>query len=91
MQSILLGILKYGLLSVGVLLGIVLLLVLLILFVPVRYDAFLENEEALKAKGKVHWLLHIVTFEVVYEEEKLKKVLKIFGFPVWKESEGDSE
>ena len=84
MLEIILTILKFAGIGVGILLGIVLLLLILVLFVPVRYEAAGENKEKLQAKGKVHWLLHIVSFQVSYENNVTKMVLRIFGVPVWK-------
>lgn len=84
MLDIILTILKFAGIGIGILFAIVLVLLLLILFVPVRYDLKGENSEKLMAKGKVHWLLHIITFEMCYENEQFKQVLRIFGVPVWK-------
>ena len=84
MLEIILTILKFAGIGIGILLGIMLLLLILVLFIPVRYDIEGENNEKLQAKGKVHWLFHIVSFQVSYENEKMKMVLRIFGVPVWK-------
>jgi hypothetical protein len=84
MLDIILTILKYAGMGVGILLAIVLVLLILVLFVPIRYKVEGENKEALQAKGTVHWLFHIVTYRVYYENEELKQVLRIFGVPVWK-------
>ena len=84
MLDIILTILKFAGIGVGILLAIVLVVLLLVLFVPVRYDLDGENQEELMAKGKVHWLFRIVTYQISYENEELKQVLRIFGVPVWK-------
>ena len=84
MLEIILTILKFAGIGVGILLAIVLFLLILVLFVPVRYDLEGENNEKLKAAGKVHWLFRIVSFQACYENEELKLVLRIFGVPVWK-------
>lgn len=84
MPGIILTILKYAGIGVGILIAIVLVLVLLVLFVPVRYEALGEREDKIHAKGKVHWLFHIVSFQISYENDELKQVLRIFGVPVWK-------
>ncbi len=84
MLEIILTILKFAGIGIGILLGIILLLLILLLFVPVRYDIQGENNENLQAKGKIHWLFHIVSFQISYENEEMKQVLRIFGVPVWK-------
>lgn len=86
MLGLILTILKTGGIILGILLAVVLILLFLILFVPVRYDLCGENEaeRELSAKGKVHWLFHIVTFEIGYEEAELKQIVRVFGVPVWK-------
>ena len=84
MLEIILTILKFAGIGIGILMGVVLLLLILILLVPIRYHIEGENEEKLQVKGKVHWLFHIATFQISYENEKMKMVARIFGVPVWK-------
>lgn len=84
MLGIILTILKFAGIGVGILLAIILLLLLLLLFVPIRYDLEGENREKLLAKGKVYWLFRIVSFEVIYENEEMKMIVRVFGVPVWK-------
>ena len=84
MLGIILTVLKYAGLVLGILLGVILILLLLVLLVPVRYDIHGENKEKIRAKGKIHWLFHIVTFEIVYENDDMKMIARIFGVPVWK-------
>ena len=84
MLEIILTILKFAGIGLGVLLAIILVLLLLVLLVPVRYDIEGENKEKLLAKGKVHWLFHIVSFQISYENEETKMVARIFGVPVLK-------
>lgn len=84
MLEIILTILKFAGIGIGILLAVILLLLILVLFVPVRYDIKGENNEKLQAKGKVHWLFHIVSFQISYENDEMKQVLRIFGVPVWK-------
>lgn len=84
MLEIILTILKFAGIGIGILLAVILLLLLLALFVPVRYDIQGENNEKLQAKGKVHWLFHILSFQVSYENDEMKMVMRIFGVPVWK-------
>lgn len=84
-MGIILLILKFVGIVLGICLAVLLALLLLVLFVPVRYDLRGEKEDNLHVEGKVHWLLHIVTLEIRYENEEMKKILRIFGVPVWKE------
>ena len=84
MLGIILTVLKYAGIVVGILIGILLILLLLVLLVPVRYDLDGENKEKLQAKGKVHWLFHIVSFQISYENDEMKMIARIFGVPVWK-------
>lgn len=84
MLGIILTILKF----IGTGLGIVLLiafgLLLLALLVPVRYTFDGKNQDTVQASGNVYWLFHIVSFRVTYENEKMHRVLRIFGVPVWR-------
>ena len=84
MLGIILTILKYAGIILGGLLGILLILLLLVLLVPVRYDLNGVNKERMQAKGKIHWLFHIVSFQISYENDEMKMVARIFGVPVWK-------
>lgn len=84
MLEIILTILKFAGIGVGILLAVILLLVLLLLLMPIRYDLKAENDAELKAKGKIHWLFHIVTFQAIYENDETKMVARVFGVPVWK-------
>lgn len=84
MLEIILTILKFTGIGIGILLALILLLLLLVLLVPVRYKIDGENEEKLQAKGKIHWLFHIVSFQISYENDEMKMVARIFGVPVWK-------
>ena len=61
------------------LLAIFLLIVFLVLFVPVRYRMDGSIEENIRVQGKVHWLLHILTFDFSYNEEGFSYTLKLFG------------
>ena len=84
MLEIILTILKFTGIGIGILLALILLLLLLVLLVPVRYKIDGENKEKLQAKGKIHWLFHIVSFQICYENDEMKMVARIFGVPVWK-------
>jgi len=84
MLEIILTILKFAGIGIGILLAVILILLLLALFVPVRYDVKAESDEKLQAKGKIHWLFHILSFHICYENDEMKMVARIFGVPVWK-------
>lgn len=86
MLEIILTILKVIGVGIGVIAAAVLILLLMALLIPIRYEIDGENEESenLKIKGNIHWLFHIVSFQVSYENEEMKRVLRIFGVPVWK-------
>lgn len=81
-MTILLFILKIiGILLLSIL-GILLLLVALVLCVPVRYRVEGSEEEERRIAGKVHWLLHVVSFSFSYEEKQFGYRLRIFGIPI---------
>ena len=62
------------------LLGLALLLVLAVLFVPVRYKAWGDKHEELKAEGRITWLLHILRIHTTYADGKLKTKGKLLFF-----------
>ena len=81
-MTILLFILKIiGILLLSIL-GILLLLVALVLCVPIRYHVEGNEEEERQIAGKVHWLLHVVSFSFSYEEKQFGYRLRIFGIPI---------
>lgn len=84
MLGIILTILKWIGIVLAVMIAAVLCLTGLALFVPVRYEIRGENDETMCVQGKAHWLFHIVSFRVSYENKEMKRVLRIFGVPVWK-------
>lgn len=61
------------------LLALFLLLVFLVLFVPVRYRTDGSIEENIRVQGKVHWLLHILSFGFAYNEDGFSYTLRLFG------------
>ncbi|MGL5436697.1 MAG: DUF2953 domain-containing protein [Lachnospiraceae bacterium] len=74
-----LGILKMiGFILLGIL-GLLLAVILLGLCVPVRYRIEASRYDEWKASLRFSWLLHILTFQVVYDGE-LETVFRIFGF-----------
>lgn len=85
-------ILKIAGIFLAAVLGLLLFAVLLILFVPVRYrieaDGRLGEEEPLRAKIKVTWLLHIVN--VFYHYPKMTGPrIRIFFFPILRSPQKD--
>ena len=61
------------------LLALFLLIVFLVLFVPVRYRTEGSIEENILVQGKVHWLLHILSFGFSYNEDGFSYTLRLFG------------
>lgn len=61
------------------LLALFLLIVFLILFVPVRYRTEGSIEKNIRVQGKVHWLLHILSFGFSYNEDGFSYTLRLFG------------
>lgn len=84
MLGIILTILKWIGIVIGIMIAAVLVLILLALFVPVRYEIKGENDEAMCVQGKAHWLFHIVSFRVSYENDNMKRIVRVLGVPVWK-------
>ncbi len=58
---------------------LLLLALLLVLFVPARYRGIVHYHDTLYAKGKLSWLLHIISISFIYENEELKQIIRIFG------------
>ena len=54
-----------------------LLIVFLVLVVPVRYRTDGSIEENIRVQGKMHWLLHILSFGFSYNEEGFSYTLKL--------------
>lgn len=80
-MSVLLLILKIIGIVLLSLLGLIIALVLIVLFVPVRYRAWIDKdspEADFSARGNVSYLLHIISFWFMYEGE-IDTSLKIFG------------
>ena len=81
MQAIILLILKILGIILLAILGIFLFLLLLVLFVPVRYSVGGKIEEgfSFEIKGKIRWLLGILSLQFFYREQEFSYVLRIFG------------
>ena len=80
MLSVVLTILKFIGITILVLLGILLLVVGLVLFVPIRYKAEGFYKDSYRVQAKINWLLHIVSFSLLYEKEQpFQMKLRILG------------
>lgn len=84
MLGIILTILKYIGIALGIIFAAAVILLLFLLFVPIRYDVNGKKEEKISANGKVRWLFPAVSYRFIYENGKMKQVLRIFGVPIWK-------
>ncbi len=81
MQMIILMILKILGIILLAILGIFLFLVILVLFVPVRYSVSgrIEDGFSFEIKGKIRWLLGILSLQFLYREQEFSYILRIFG------------
>lgn len=86
MLHILLLILKIIGIIILCILGLALLLLGIVLFVPIRYKLEGSYQKEFIAKGRVSWLLHLITVQADYNSSvNLREVLykiKIFGITV---------
>lgn len=89
MLHILLVILKIIGIVLAILLGLILVAILCVLFVPIRYwikaEGKLGEEEPVRVKIKVHWLLHIVNVAFSYPEAAGLK-MRLFCFRIFDSS-----
>lgn len=83
MVHIILLILKIIGMALLIILGILLLLLIVILFVPIRYRAYVEHGEQLQVKGTVSWMLHIIHTRITLMEAKLHIRIRIFGILIY--------
>lgn len=93
MLSIVLFILKLLGILVLILLGLALGVILLILFVPVRYRIEGSYDGRPNGRGRITWLLHMVSVTAAFEDE-FSVVVRLFGFRILKpqqESREDAE
>lgn len=79
-MSVILIILKIIGIIIAVVIGIVLLVAALVLFYPVGYRINGAIEKTNHVKAELYWLFHILSFQIVYEENKPDISLKLFGF-----------
>lgn len=78
-----LGVLKIvGLILLG-LTGFLIVLLLLVLLAPIRYQAEMNFDKALKGKAGVSWLCHMLSARAVYDK-KLMLLVRVLGFPVFR-------
>lgn len=81
MISILLIILKIIGITLLVILGLFLFLLIVVLFVPVRYRFKGNYDDSFHCKGKITWLLHLVSIKIEVEKEVVTSI-RIFGIPL---------
>lgn len=79
MAKVLLTVLKSALFLLLAVILILLLILCLVLFTPLKYNIYAEKYDAIKAEGKVSWLLGIIVFSFCYNDSKSSYKLKIFG------------
>ena len=81
MISVLLIILKIIGITLLIIIGLILLMLLLVLFVPVRYRFKGSYNENFLCKGKITWLLHLVSVAIDVEEKAVVSI-RILGIPL---------
>lgn len=85
-MTVLLTILKViGWILLGIL-GLILLTALTVLLVPIRYRADGVWKEEKYIRGRVTWLLHLLSIRVTYEKELLLEV-RVAGFLIYPKKE----
>lgn len=81
MISVLLIILKIIGITLLIIAGILLLVLLLVLFVPVRYRFKGSYDGKFLCKGRITWLLHLISIRVDVEEKVITSI-RILGIPL---------
>ncbi|MCR5222451.1 MAG: hypothetical protein K6D90_06280 [Lachnospiraceae bacterium] len=81
-MSVFLLILKILGITLLSLIGLILLILLLVLFVPIRYRISGKYEENIEAFARFSWLLHILSFRLIYDTNGLSYKIRIFGIPL---------
>lgn len=79
MLHILLTTLKVLGILLAITIGLIISLVLIVLFVPIRYKADVQNTNV---RGKVTWILHLVTINLDYIDKVFKYKIKILGITI---------
>ena len=87
MISVLLTILKILGIVILSIIAFALLLALAILFVPVRYRAQAKiDEKEYEGNVKASWLLHFLSFKLIFVDKKPNMVFRVLGIPIKKSS-----
>lgn len=63
---------------------ILLLLLLSVLFIPIRYQVRGSWHEEPKLAANASWMLHIISFQVLYTKEGFRMALRMFGFHLFR-------
>lgn len=79
MLHILLTTLKVLGILLAITLGLIISLILIVLFVPIRYKADVQNTNV---RGKVTWILHLVTINLEFIDKVFKYKIKILGITI---------
>lgn len=92
MLHLILGILKVIGILLLVLLSLILLGILALLFVPVRYElAGKVNEENAAVRGRITWLLRLVSVTAGWKDGRLQVRAKLLNFTVFSFGSGKEE
>ena len=85
-MAVLLGIGK----GIGILLliviGLILLVAVTVLCVPVRWHVLVAKEDAWSGRGKITWLLHLISLTWKYDQGKPQMTFRICGWRIKKRS-----
>ena len=79
MIHILLTTLKVIGILLAITLGLIVGLILIVLFVPIRYNANVNN---IDVKAKVTWLLHLLSVRLEFIDKRVKYKIKILGITI---------
>lgn len=93
-MGVLLTILKVVGIILGCLLLFLLLVLCLVLFTSLKYrvsGSYNSDTGDINALVKASWLLHIVSFRLVFEDKKLNYKAKVFGITIMSDSKGGSK
>lgn len=83
MIAIILGIIKW----IGIILASILLIltgiILIISFVPIRYQIEGTYKEEPAISIRAYWILHAVSFSLLFEKDTVRAYLKTLGITIW--------
>lgn len=79
MLHVILIILKILGITIAVVCGVLLLLFFLILFVPVRYKAYLYKQEKILVNAKISWMFPLICIPISYKDNLFSAKGKLFG------------